>query len=149
MWVLRFHPSSRHTRHPACLFTSFDRDSETERSSVVSGSLRPHGILPGSSVHGVLQARIPEWVAIPFHAILQARILEWVAIPFSRGSSQPQGLNPGLTHCRWILYHQSHLRSPRKLEWSFPRETEFLLRGTSRPRDRIRVSCIAGGFFTN
>ena len=29
---------------------------------------------PGSSVHG----------------ILQAGILEWVAIPFSRGSSQPQ-----------------------------------------------------------
>ena len=29
--------------------------------------------LPGSSVHG----------------ILQARILEWVAIAFSRGSSQP------------------------------------------------------------
>ena len=31
--------------------------------------------LPGSSVHG----------------ILQARILGWVAIPFSRGSSQPRG----------------------------------------------------------
>ena len=31
--------------------------------------------------------------------ILQARILEWVAIPFSRGSSQPN-----LLHCRWILY---------------------------------------------
>ena len=30
--------------------------------------------LPGSSVHG----------------ILQARILEWVAIPFSRGPSQPR-----------------------------------------------------------
>ena len=30
--------------------------------------------LPGSSVHG----------------ILQARILEWVAFPFSRGSSQPE-----------------------------------------------------------
>ena len=30
--------------------------------------------LSGSSVHG----------------ILQARILEWVAIPFSRGSSQPR-----------------------------------------------------------
>ena len=30
--------------------------------------------LPGSSVHG----------------ILQTRILEWVAIPFSRGSSQPR-----------------------------------------------------------
>ena len=24
------------------------------------------------------------------HAILQARILEWVAIPFARGSSQPR-----------------------------------------------------------
>ena len=44
--------------------------------------------LPGSSVHG----------------ILQARILEWVAVPFSGGSSQP--------------------------------------------RDRTQVSCIAGRFFT-
>ena len=44
--------------------------------------------LPGSSVHG----------------ILQARILEWVAISFSRGSSQP--------------------------------------------RDKTQVSCIAGSFFT-
>ena len=25
------------------------------------------------------------------HGILQARILEWVAFPFSRGSSQPRG----------------------------------------------------------
>ena len=25
------------------------------------------------------------------HGILQARILEWLAIPFSRGSSQPKG----------------------------------------------------------
>ena len=44
--------------------------------------------LPASSVYG----------------ILQARILEWVAIPFSRGSSQP--------------------------------------------RDRTQISCIAGRFFT-
>jgi len=28
------------------------------------------------------------------HGILQARILEWVAISFSRGSSQP-GIKPG------------------------------------------------------
>jgi len=44
---------------------------------------------PGSSVHGILRARIPEWVAIPF----------------SRGSSQP--------------------------------------------RDRTQVSCIAGRLFTD
>ena len=35
--------------------------------------------------------------------ILQARILEWVSMPFSKGSSQPS-----LPHCRWIPYHLSH-----------------------------------------
>ena len=48
--------------------------------------------LPGSSVHG----------------ILQARILEWVAISFSRGSSQPrdrtQGSNPGIEPGSPALY---------------------------------------------
>ena len=35
--------------------------------SVMSDSLRPHGLyLPGSSVYGILQARITEWVAPPF-----------------------------------------------------------------------------------
>jgi len=29
-------------------------------------------------------------VSARLHGILQARILEWVAIPFSRGSSQPR-----------------------------------------------------------
>ena len=33
--------------------------------SVMSDSLRLCGLLPGSSVHRILQARIPEWVAIP------------------------------------------------------------------------------------
>ena len=28
-----------------------------------------------------------------------------------------QGSNPGLWHCRWILYHLSHQGSPRILEW--------------------------------
>ena len=45
---------------------------------------------PGSSVHGILQARILEWVAIPF---------SW-------------GLNPDVLHCRQILYHLSHQGSP-------------------------------------
>ena len=52
--------------------------------------IRPHGQphnLPGSSVHGFLQASKSEWVAMPS----------------SRGFSQ--GLNPGLPHCRYILYH--------------------------------------------
>ena len=42
------------------------------------------------------------------HGVLQARILEWVAISFSRGSSQPRDR----THVSyvsyissWVLYH--------------------------------------------
>ena len=50
--------------------------------------------------------------ACTVHRILQARVLEWVAIPFSRGSSQPRDFNPGLSHCRQILYQLSHQRSP-------------------------------------
>ena len=46
------------------------------------------------------------------HGILQARILEWVAFPFSRGIFPTQGLNPGLLPCRWILYQLSHQGRP-------------------------------------
>ena len=48
--------------------------------------------LPDFSVHGILQARILEWVAM--HALLQ-------------GIFQTQGLTPHLLwflHCRWSLY---------------------------------------------
>ena len=41
------------------------------------------------------------------HGILQARTLEWVAISFSLGSSQPRDWM-GLLHCRQILYLLSH-----------------------------------------
>jgi len=48
--------------------------------------------------------------------ILQAGILEWVAFPFSWDLPNP-GINPGLPHCRQILYQLSHKGSPRILEW--------------------------------
>ena len=61
--------------------------------SVVSDSLQPHRLhLPGSSVHG----------------IFQARALQWVAISFSRGSSWPRDwTHVSCTSCigRHILYH--------------------------------------------
>ena len=47
---------------------------------------------PGSSVHG----------------ILQGGILEWVAMPSLQGIFPTQGSNPGLSHCRWILYQLSY-----------------------------------------
>ena len=40
--------------------------------------------------------------------ILQARILEWVAMLSLQGIFPTQGLNPGLPHCRQILYWLSH-----------------------------------------
>ena len=46
--------------------------------------------------------------------ILQARILEWVAIPFSRGIFPTQGWNLGLPHYKWILYQLSHQGSPNE-----------------------------------
>ena len=45
---------------------------------------------PGSSVHGILQGTIQEWVATPVS----------------------RGLNPGLLHCRQTLYQLSHQGSP-------------------------------------
>ena len=56
-----------------------------------------------------------------------------------------RGSNPGLPHCRWILYQLSHKGSPRILEWV----ASPISRGSSQPRIRTGISCIAGGFFTN
>ena len=55
-----------------------------------------------------------------------------------------QGSNHSLPHCKWILYQLSHKGSPRILEWvAYPFSS-----GSSQPRNRTRVSCIASGFFT-
>ena len=58
--------------------------------SVVSDSLQPHGLWPARLLCGLWPSRT-----------LQARILEWIAIPFSRGTSQPRDL-----HHRWVKGHQ-------------------------------------------
>ena len=46
------------------------------------------------------------------HGIVQARILEWVAIPFSRGFSQPRGPTQVSHIAGQILYRLSHQGSP-------------------------------------
>ena len=56
------------------------------------------------------------------HGILQARTLQWVAISFLQGLFLTQGSNPGLLHCRQILYHLSHQGSPKKLPKHFTKE---------------------------
>ena len=76
------------------------RSSETKAYLTCAKSLQSCLILcdpmdhspPGSSVHG----------------ILQARILEWIAMPSFRGSSQPRARTRGsCISCtgRWVLYH--------------------------------------------
>ena len=55
--------------------------------------------LPGSYVHG----------------ILQARILEWVSVPSCRGFSQPRDQTQvSYVSCigRWVLHHWHHQGSP-------------------------------------
>ena len=66
-------------------YMKYLQECESEIRSVVSDSLWSHGLYS-----------------------LSARILEWVAFPFSRGSYQTKGSNPGLPHCRQILYQLSH-----------------------------------------
>ena len=62
-----------------------------------------------------------------------------------QGIFPTQGLNPGFPHCRQILYQLSHKGSPRILKWvAYPFSS-----GSSWPRNRTAVSCIAGRFFTN
>ena len=67
------------------------------------------------------------------------------SITLLQGICPTQGSNPGLPHCRRILYQLSHKGSPRRLEWvAYP-----FSRGSSQPRNRTGVSCTAGGFSTN
>ena len=39
------------------------------------------------------------------------------SLPLLQGIFLAQGSNPGLPHCRQILYQLSHKGGPRKLEW--------------------------------
>ena len=131
------------------IFILWIQKSASVSHSVVSGSLR----LPG---------------------IFQARILEWVAIPFSRGSSQPRDWTQvsciaGRFFTIWATrealyafrkvkvkvvqscptlwgpmdYTVHEILQARILEWvAFPFSRTF------QPRERSQVSHIARGFFT-
>ena len=99
--------------------------NESESRSLVSNSLLPHGLYSPWNSAG-------QNTGVGSLALLQ-------------GIFPTQGSNPGLPHCRQILYQLSHQGSPRILEWvACP-----FSRRSSRPRNWIRVSCIAGRFFTN
>ena len=98
-------------------------------TSVVSDSLRPHGLQPARLLR--------PWdspgknTGVGCHTLLQGGFLT-------------QGLNLGLPHCRWILYCLSHQGNPWILEWGDMPSS----RGSSESRDWTQVSHTAGRFFT-
>ena len=65
------------------------------------------------------------------HEIRQVRILELGNLSLLQGMFPTQGSNPGLLHCRRILYHLSHKGRPRLLCWvAYPFSGE-----SSQPRN--------------
>ena len=97
-----------------------ESESESESCSVVSDSLQSHG----------LQNR---WNSLGQNTGVGS-------LSLFQGIFPTQGLNPGLPHCRQILYQLSHKGSPRTLEWvAYPFSS-----GSSRPRNWTGVSCTAG-----
>ena len=88
---LNFSISTTISRHLAYV------KNESESHSAMSHSLRPHGLYslwnsPGQNTR-----------------VGSCSLLE--------GVLPTQGLDPGLPHCRQILYQLSHQGSPRILEW--------------------------------
>ena len=100
-------------------------ESESESPSVVSNSLRPHRLYSPRNSPG-------QNTGVGSLSLLQ-------------GIVPTQGSNPGLLDCMRIVYQLSHKGSPRIVEWV----ADPFSRGSSQPRNRTRVSCIAGGFFTS
>ena len=71
----------------------------------------PYGFLRGEGVCVCVSRSVMSYSAMPgssVRGILQARVLEWVAISFYRGSLVTLGLNPGFLQRRQLLDHLSY-----------------------------------------
>ena len=131
---------------------------------------------PGSSVHGILQGRIMEWVACPSPADLCNPGIERrspalqadsslseppgkpkntgvVVYPFSRGSSQPKN-QTGISCIAGRFFTSQANRETQKYSVHRILQARILecdampfSRGSSQPRGQTQVSCTAGGFF--
>ena len=118
-WVYPLHPSYGFSSSHVWMW-ELDHKESCESRSVVSDSLWPPWNSPGQNT------------GVGSLSLLQ-------------GIFPIQGSNPGLPHCRWMLYQLSHKGSPRILEWEgYPFSS-----GSSQHRNQTGVSCIEGGFFIN
>ena len=115
--------TQRHTHIPMFLMNWDTKGSGS--CSVMSDSLQPHRLYS------------------PWNSPGQNTGMD--SLSLLQGTFPTQGLNPGVLHCRWILYQLSHRGSPRILEcvaYPFSSRSSWL-------KNQTGVSCIAGRFFTN
>ena len=128
------------SREKACFFSKSSNKSHKFESVILNSVAWPHV----SESHSVESDSLrPHGLYSPWNSPGQNTEVD--SLSLLQGIFPTQGSNPGLLHCRWILYQLSHKGSPRILEWvAYPFSSR-----SSQPRNQIRVSCIAGGFFTN
>ena len=107
---------------------TLNRESESESCSVLSDSLQPHGLYSPWNSPG-------QNSGVGSLSLLQGTFLT-------------QGLNPGLQHCRKILY-QLQVDSLQGKPQNTGLVSLSFLQGIFPTRNQTRVSCRAGGFFTN
>ena len=131
---------------------------------VVSNSLQPHGLqhtrlvcpslLPGVCSKVKVKVAQSCLTLCDPSGLQPARLLcPWNSpgqntgvgsLSLLQGIFPTQGPNPGLLHCRKILYYLSHQGSARILEQvAYPLSSK-----SSQAGNQTRVSCIASGFFT-
>ena len=92
------------------------RESESESRSVMSDSLQPCGL------------------SSPWNSPVQN--IGVGSLSLLQGIFPTQGSNPGLPHCRQILYQLSHKGSPRILEWvAYPKPGSPALQVDSLPTE--------------
>ena len=115
----------------------------------MSESLRPYGLQPTSSfVHGILQARIVEWVVMPSsRGSSWLRDRTWVSwgscIAGGFFTTEPPGKRSRFSHVSlfetlWTVTHQALL----SMGFSRSGLPLFFSRGPSQPRDWTRVSSL-------
>ena len=122
MFNITNHQGNANQNHRKISLTPI-RICESKSCLAVSDSLRPHGLYSSWDSPG-------QKTGVGGLSLLQ-------------GIFPTQGSNPGPPG--WILYQLSHKGSPSTLEQvAYPFSS-----GSSQPRNRTGVSCIAGGFCTS
>ena len=81
------------------------------------------------------------------HGILQTRVLEWVTISLLQEIFWTQGPNPGLLHCRQMLYCVRHQGSPKTSERKKHKTTYILTLKKTMCYDKVISEVYFFNFF--